>query len=89
MAITDADILDVIRKLRLNLAALDNNHHLMNMLFTLDDQAIILEAKSIQPDIAALAQRLSVLLRNIEATKSFKLMVKNYNIQEEEDNAPD
>lgn len=83
MAVTDADILDSVRRLRTYMMTLDNSHLVLNGLASIEDEAIANEVKEVLPVIQGTALRISKVLKAVEASKGYRDMLKKFNMKEE------
>jgi hypothetical protein len=86
--LSDADLLDAVRKLRANLSALDNVHVTLDLLKpgeVEEDFQGEIGSKALlrQKEIRAVTAELTSLLHRLEATKQYKAMLRKYNISEE------
>lgn len=86
MTISDADILDIVRRLRAYMTALDNSHLVLNGLAGIEDAAIRTSVEDALPDTLAASRKISVTLKLIENSKSYRDMLKKFNIKEEDEN---
>lgn len=83
MAVTDADILDIVRRLRTYMMTLDNCHLVLNGLANIEDEAIAREVEDVLPGIQTTALRVSKVLKSVEASKGYRDMLKKFNMKEE------
>jgi DNA-binding transcriptional MerR regulator len=81
----DAELLDVVRRLRSYMITIDNVHHVLGQSQLMDDDTIKQQSASLLVDAPELNTRVSALLRSIEASKQYRSMVKKYNLTEEMD----
>lgn len=85
MAIPDSDLLDVVRRLRSYMSTMDNVHNTLNMAQEIEDDQIRRDSKSLLLDIPTLNTRVSTLLRTIESSRSYRDMIKKFNMKQEQE----
>lgn len=84
MALTNAEMLDIVRRMRTYMSALDNCHLLVNGLSDIDDATIKTNVSALLPDMFSLNKRISTALKLIENSKGYREMLKSFNIKEDE-----
>jgi hypothetical protein len=77
--ITDADILDIVRKLRTYTSLLDNCHCVLDSLSYVGNAQISEGVADVLPDIINTTQKISLVLKNIENSKNYRDMLKHFN----------
>lgn len=82
MPIPNAELLDIIRKLRTYTATLDNVHNVLRTTKESDDQQIVDMATELLNITPQIATKTAMLLRKIESSKSYREIVKTFNIKE-------
>lgn len=85
MSLSDADLLDIVRRLRLYMSTIDNVHQALNLAQDMDDEKIVKEIKSLIIDIPSLNLRVSGVLRNIENTRAYRDMLRKFSARHNED----
>lgn len=83
MSLPDAELLDVVRRLRGYMTTMDNVHHMLNLAQEMDDPAVIKQAQSLQVDIPTINLRVAQTLRAIEGSRQYRDMVKKFHIAPE------
>lgn len=86
MPISDADLLDAVRRLRSYMSTMDNVHGVLNMVQDMDDQAIVKPIQSLIIDVPPVNLRIAHTLRAIENSRQYRDMTKKFNLQQDEDN---
>jgi chitinase len=84
----EADILDVVRRLRKTIGELDNINFLVDKVKTLGEFGIDTTVERAANKIAAASLATAALLKQLENNKTYKTIVKQYrspSMQEEED----
>jgi hypothetical protein len=77
--LTDADILDIVRKLRTYTSLLDNCHQVLDNLSYIGDIQISSSVSEVLPDIINTTKKISTVLKLLENSKNYKDMVKHFN----------
>lgn len=77
----DAELLDTVRKLRIYMATFDNCHMVLTRAVEITPNESM---SGILPDLRESAKKISDLLKNIEASKEYRDMMKKYNMKDEE-----
>jgi hypothetical protein len=77
-AISEVDLLDVVRRLRGHINSLDNSHLLSEKLNQFGDQALTIMAERLANDINNVAASGANLLKHIENSPQFRQLVKKY-----------
>lgn len=85
MKLSDADLLDIVRRLRSYMSATDNVHNTLNMAQDIDDPTVIKQIQSLLVDIPPVTLRCAQALRGIEATRQYRDMTKKFNITDEDE----
>ncbi len=85
-SITDADILDTVRRLRSYMSTLDNVHTVLGNMEYIGDASISGSVSGLLPKVINTSKEISITLKLIENSKSYRDMLKNYNMEDEEDN---
>ncbi len=83
--ITDADILDTVRKLRSYMSTLDNVHQIMSNMEYIGDATISGSVTALLPKVINTTKDISITLKLIENSKSYRDMLKNFNMDEVEE----
>jgi hypothetical protein len=78
--ITDADILDIVRKLRTYTSSLDNCHQVLDSLVYIGDAQISSGVSEVLPDIINTTKKISVILKLLENSRNYRDMIKHFNI---------
>jgi hypothetical protein len=86
MPLNDADMLHLTRMLRQYMSVLDNTNFLTTTLAEVDDLDIRKHMSDAVPNITQSAMKISQLLKLIESSKQYRTMVKNFNMEEDEEN---
>ena len=86
MPLTNAELLDIVRRLRNYMSTIDNIHTTLNSVLQIDDVTISTKTSALLSTVAGTNAQIAQLLRQIEASKSYRDMAKKFNIKEEEDN---
>ena len=81
--ITNADILDTIRRLRTYMSTLDNCHQVLGNIIYIGDAQISDTVTNLLPKIIGTTKEISVALKLIENSKSYRDMLKNFNMEDE------
>lgn len=84
--ITDADILDTVRKLRSYMSTFDNVHQVLGNMEYIGDSTISGGVTALLPKVINMSKEISITLKLIENSKSYRDMLKNFNIDEEDNN---
>lgn len=84
MSVTDAEILDTVRRLRSYMITLDNCHLVINGLSNIEDKTICTSIENILPDIIATSKKISVILKTVETSRLYRNMLKNFNMNEQD-----
>lgn len=84
MALSNAELLDAVRRLRTYMITLDNVHHVLTQTEGMDDDAVADMATSLLVEAPATNAKISLILRTIEATKQYRDMLKTYNLKDED-----
>lgn len=85
MSISNAELLDIIRRLRSYTATLDNVHSVLNIAKESDDTQVAAAAKSLMEHTPPVATMVSMLLRKIESSKAYREVVREFNLKEKEE----
>jgi hypothetical protein len=85
-SITDADILDTVRRLRTYMSTLDNCHQVYSNMAYVGDAQISTTVQVLLPKIISVGKEISIALKLIENSKSYRDMVKNFNMNEDLEN---
>lgn len=85
-SITDADILDTVRRLRTYMSTLDNCHQVLGNMVYIGDAQISNGVTTLLPKVINTSKEISITLKLIENSKSYRDMLKNFNMEEEEEN---
>jgi len=85
MPISDADLLYVVRKLRQYLSSLDNSNYILGIMDSIDDVNVEMLTVETLPLLSQSSSRLSQLLKQIESTRAYRNMLKNFNMEEDTD----
>lgn len=85
-SITDADILDTVRRLRAYMSTLDNCHQVLGNMVYIGDAQISGTVTSLLPKVINTSKEISITLKLIENSKSYRDMLKNFNMDEDSDN---
>lgn len=85
MSVSDAEILDTVRKLRQYVTSMDNSYTVMDRLIKIDDAQIQDTLKNVMPKISSVAKEISVTLKSIENSRPYRDMVRKFNIEDEDD----
>lgn len=80
MPISDADILDIVRRLRVYMITLDNCHLVADHLTDIEESDIKRQLMDTIFSISETNQKLSQTLKLIENSKSYREMAKKFNI---------
>jgi hypothetical protein len=83
--LSDAEILDVVRRIRTYLATMDNCHLVLGLAQNIDDKNIVDQVTKLAPDLINVGGRMSQVLRQIETSKPYREMLKKFNIKEEDE----
>lgn len=86
--VADADLLDLVRKMRQYMTTLDGCHMALDIAAGIEELAIKKDATAMQSEVVAVAKKTSELLKKIESTKQYRDMLRKYNMSdtnEEED----
>jgi hypothetical protein len=83
MAISDAEILDIVRRLRSYMTTLDNCHLVINGLTNIDDTVICANVEELLPELLSTNKKVSSTLKLIENSKAYRDMLKKFNLKEE------
>ncbi len=78
--ITDADMLDTVRKLRSYMSTLDNVHQVLGNMEYIGDSAISGSVTTLLPQVINTGKQISITLKLIENSKNYRDMLKNYNM---------
>lgn len=81
-SISDAEILDVVRRLRSYMSVLDNCHLVGNGLLKINDTSIKSSIEVLLPELLAVSKKTSVTLKLIENSKFYRDMVKKFNLED-------
>lgn len=84
MALSNAELLDSVRRLRTYMITMDNVHHVLTQAEGMDDDTVAEMAKTLLVEAPAMNAKVSLLLRTIEATKQYRDMLKTYNLNDED-----
>ena len=84
MSISNAELLDIIRRLRSYVATLDNIHSVLNIAKESDDVQVAMAAKDLIDHTPPVATKVSMLLRKIESSKAYREVVRSFNLKEED-----
>lgn len=84
-ALTDAELLDSVRRLRSYMITMDNVHHVLNQVESIDDPTVSKLASATILDVPTINTKVSLMLRTIEASKQYRDMLKKYNMKEEDE----
>ena len=85
MSISDAEILDVVRRLRQYVTTLDNCHLVLDKLSKINDESIKTNVKALIPELIIAGSKTATTLKNIEASKSYRDMLKKFHIDDNKD----
>lgn len=85
MAVTNAEILDIVRRLRTYMMTLDNSHLVLNGLASIEDEIIANEVKDVLPVVQGTALKISKVLKAVEASKGYRDMLKTFNMPNDEE----
>lgn len=85
MALSDPDLLAIVRKMRQNMSALDNIHTLTISLSKISDKNVVDSTYVLLPKLSNIAQDIAEVLKLIEATKQYRDMIKNYGLEDSND----
>lgn len=88
-SITDADILDTVRRLRTYMSTLDNCHQVLGNMEYIGDAAISGNVRTLLPEVISTSKKISVTLKLIENSKSYRDMLKNFNMDDDLDENKD
>lgn len=83
MNLTDAELLNIVRVLRLHMASMDNCHTAIENLNRISEEQISTTAKLFSNEIRETNLKISKLLKLVEGSKSYRDMLKNFNMKEE------
>ena len=78
--ITDADMLDTVRKLRSYMSTLDNVHQVLGNMEYIGDSLISGSVTTLLPQVINSGKQISITLKLIENSKNYRDMLKNYNM---------
>jgi hypothetical protein len=87
--LTDADLLDVVRRLRSYMSTMDNVDNTLNLAQDIDDPTIVKQVQALLVDIPPITLRCAHVLRAVEATKQYREMIKKYNLTEDDEDGED
>jgi len=82
-SISDAELLDVVRRLRQYLVALDNCQFMSEQLSRIDDGIVRTNISTLIPTMTETSRMVNILLKNIEASKPYRNMTKHFNLKED------
>lgn len=83
--ITDADLLDTVRKLRSYMSTLDNVHQVLGNMEYIGDGSISGSVTTLLPKVINTSKEISITLKLIENSKSYRDMLKNFNMDGDTD----
>jgi hypothetical protein len=81
---SEADVLDVVRRLRKTVNDLDNCNFLINKVKELHDPTIEHIAEKTVVRVAATSKSVTALLKHVEANKQYRDIVKRYRAPNQE-----
>lgn len=77
MTITDAELLDIVRRLRTYVSSMDNVHHILTTIGKFDD-VVPMDITPLTTDISNINARVIKLLKAIESSRAYKDMVVKF-----------
>lgn len=89
MKLSDADLLDIVRRMRTYMATVDNIHSVLNIAQDVDDPVIVKQIQTLLVDIPPINLKVAQVLRAIEACRPYRDMIKKFNIKEEDEDDGD
>ena len=84
--ITDADVLDTVRRLRTYMSAIDNCHQVYSNMAYIGDAQISSAIQTLLPKIVSTGKEISITLKLIENSRSYRNMLRNFNMDEDANN---
>jgi DNA-binding transcriptional MerR regulator len=85
MALTDAALLDIVRRLRSYVVTVDNIHFILDSLKEIDDVTIVKQTMELSEQAPIVNTKVSQLLRQIENSKTYRMMLHKFNLEHTED----
>jgi DNA-binding transcriptional MerR regulator len=85
MALTDAALLDIVRRLRSYVVTVDNIHFILDSLKEIDDVTIVKQTMELSEQAPIVNTKVSQLLRQIENSKTYRNMLHKFNLEHTED----
>jgi hypothetical protein len=83
-SITNADILDAVRRLRSYMSTLDNCHQVLENMKYIGDAAISSSIYALMPEVIDTSKKISATLKLIETGRQYRDMLKTYNMDEDD-----
>jgi hypothetical protein len=82
-SVSDAELLDVVRRLRQYLVTLDNCQFMSDQLSKIDDETVRNNISALVPGMTETSQKVNTLLKSIETSKPYRNMTRHFNLGEE------
>lgn len=83
MAITDAELLDVVRRLRTYMTTIDSCHMVFTKGVDVGDPTVTTNVNTLLPEIHKTGQKISQTLKIIENSKRYRDMLRKFNMKED------
>jgi hypothetical protein len=79
---TDAEILEIVRRLRTYMSTYDNCFQTLSSVAYIGDAQISANVKILLPKIISTAKEISNTLKQIEGSRGYKDMLRHFNMEE-------
>ena len=83
--ISDAELLDVVRRLRTYMITIDGTHIVFNKGLAIGDQNIESSIGSLLPELSKTGQKISQTLKLIENSKQYRDLIRKFHLEKTED----
>ena len=87
--ISDADLLDTVRRLRTYMTTIDSCHMVFSKGSEIGDSMIESSITTLLPELFKTGQKVSQTLKLIENSKLYRDMLRKFNMKEDEDDNGD
>lgn len=89
MSISDADLLDSVRKMRKIMHNMDNSHVTLGKISSIEDHLVAQSILAVMPDILSVSNKLYSTLKAIENSVLYKDMIKKFNLKDDDNEQHD
>jgi hypothetical protein len=84
MPVSDAELLDTVRRLRTYMTTIDSCHMVFSKGSEIGDSVIESSITTLLPELFKTGQKISQTLKLIENSKSYRDMLRKFNMKEDE-----